>query len=96
MAKSKIRVFRLFDDEVVVSYSYDKEHGISLGEYPDFSETPRLTPCGRPWVNVTFEDCTLANNEFGDCGSCQHFFAEKAGDLIGVCTHEQNRVHRRE
>ncbi len=96
MPKTKTRVFRLYDDEITVLYAYNQEHDMYLGEYPDFSDTPRLTPCGRPWVNVTTEDCSLVDNEYGDCGSCRYLSTEKPGDLIGVCTHDEKRVHLRE
>ncbi len=96
MSADKTRVFRLFGDEVSVTYTYNDEHEIFLGQYPDFSETPRYTPCGRPWVNVVNESCTLAEDEYGDCGSCRHLKTEKPGDLIGVCSHDEKRVHLRE
>jgi len=92
MSEGKTRVFRLFEDKVTVSFIYNDEHKIFIGQYPDFSETPRYTPCGRPWVNVTSEDCTLSDNLYGDCGSCQYLRTERAGDLIGVCDHDDKRI----
>ena len=96
MSDIKMRTFRLFGDEICVTFTYSQEYGIYLGEYPDFSETPRYTSCGRPWVNVLKEDCPYANEDYADCGSCRYFCVEKSGDLIGVCENSKMRINQSE
>lgn len=91
VAESKYRSYRLDGDVIEVPFSYDSSTGMYFGEYPDFSETPRITPRGRRWVNAIGEGCQYADDAYGDCGSCPYFKPEQAGDLIGVCTHEKNR-----
>lgn len=93
---SKYRSYRLDGDVVEVPFSYDETTGMYFGEYPDFSETPRITPLGRRWVNAIGEGCQYADETYGDCGSCRYFIPEQTGDLIGVCTHEKNRVNTNE
>lgn len=88
MTKSKNRLYCLYDDTVEVIFSYDESSDRCFGEYPDFDECPRTTPCGRRWVNATKEDCPYADKNYGDCGSCQFFKCEHPGDLIGVCDNE--------
>mgnify|MGYP003400796120 CR=1 FL=1 len=85
MDRAKARVYRLDGDTIEVLFVYDENIGGYFGEYPDFDVTPRVTPNGHIWVNVTKEDCTYSDGEFGDCGSCKHFKSEKQGDLIGIC-----------
>ena len=79
------------DDAVEVNFVFDAESGMYFGDFPDFSETPRYTPCGRPWVNVTYEGCPYAEERYGDCGSCSFFCSENSGDLIGICENENLR-----
>ena len=88
MAKERRRIFRMDDDTVEVTFVFDNESGIYLGEFPDFAEEPRYTPSGKPWVNVTNDSCQYAENEYSDCGSCRFFSCEKSGDLIGICENE--------
>ncbi len=88
---TKNRLYNLYGDTVEVIFSYDEPLGRFLGEYPDFDEKPRFTPCGRRWVNATKEDCPFADNDYGDCGSCKFYRCESFGDLIGVCENEQMR-----
>ena len=89
--KTKTRLYCLYGDTVNVVFNYDEESGKYFGDYPDFEDNPRFTPCGRRWVNSTKDDCTCTENKYGDCGSCKHYVCEKAGDLIGVCNNEQLR-----
>ncbi len=89
MAKGKTRLYRLDGDTVEVSFSYDSQNDRYFGDYPDFSETPRRTASGKPWVNVTWDGCNFADEEFGDCGSCKYFRCERPGDLIGICENEK-------
>ncbi len=89
MSERKERIFSLDGDELTIELIYNAEHGIFIGDYPDFSETPRLTPNGRPWTNATFDDCPFADTDYGDCGSCNHFKTEMDGDLIGICTNKK-------
>lgn len=91
MADFKKRVYRLDDDTVEVAFIFDLETQLYLGDFPDFSENPKYTPGGRPWVNVTNDSCTFAEHEYGDCGSCKFFRCEQSGDLIGICENEHLR-----
>lgn len=61
--------------------------GLFLADYPDFEETPRYTPSGRPWRSVVSTGCPYAAGEYDDCGSCPHLMKQNRGDLIGVCCH---------
>ena len=90
------RCFTIDGDTVEVKRVFDEKIGLYIHDYPDFKENPRVTPCGRPWVNVTRDDCPYADKEYQDCGSCKFFICERAGDLIGVCDNEQLRLNRKE
>lgn len=94
MAERKKRLFRLDGDELPVEFVFNDEHGIFIGDFPDFYESPRITPSGRPWKNATFDDCPFADMHYGDCGSCNYFKTEKPGDLIGICTNNDLRKER--
>lgn len=85
---TKIRIVSLDQDTFELKYIYNEELEKYFGEYPDFNETPRYTPNGKPWVNVTDEDCPYCEGEYGDCGSCPYLLKEQEKDLIGICTHE--------
>ena len=87
-AHRKQRVYTLDGDTVTVEFTYNAESDMFFGDYPDFAETPRFTPQGRRWVNVTDDSCIFADGEYDDCGSCRFFRAERAGDLIGICENE--------
>lgn len=89
MIKTKKRLYRLSGDALEVIFVYDKDTDMYFGEYPDFDSTPRYTPDGKKWVNVTKDDCPYADMDFGDCGSCKYFECEKAGDLIGICNNKR-------
>lgn len=91
MADIKKRVYTLDNDTVEVTFVFDAETGMHFGKFPDFSETPKFTARGCPWVNVTNEDCPYAEKEYGDCGSCKYFRCEHPGDLIGICENENMR-----
>lgn len=91
MTEIKKRVYSLLGDIVEVNLVFDTESEMYLGEFPDFAETPRYTPCGRPWVNVTYDGCPYAEDKYGDCGSCKFFRCEHPGDLIGICENENLR-----
>ena len=90
------RRFTIDGDTVEVRRVYDEKIGAHIHDYPDFSKNPRTTKSGRPWVNVTKDDCPYADEKYSDCGSCKHFRCEKAGDLIGVCDNEQLRLQGKE
>lgn len=90
-AKTKTRLYTLYGDTVNVVFTYEEELNKYFGDYPDFNENPRFTPCGRRWVNSIKDDCPHTDNKYGDCGSCKHYICENAGDLIGVCDNEQFR-----
>ncbi len=89
MKKEETKVFCIDGDEVEVGLVYDEEIGRYVYDYPDFELTPRYTLKGRKWVNVTCSSCPYADKTYGDCGSCEFFTCEKAGDLIGVCSNEE-------
>lgn len=90
------RRFTIDGDTVEVKRVFDEKIGAHIHDYPDFKENPRVTPSGRPWVNVTRDDCPYADDNYGDCGSCKYFISENAGDLIGVCNNEQLRLQGKE
>ena len=91
MENKKHRIYQIDGDFLEVLFEYDEESGQYFGDYPDFEETPRYTPSGRPWVNVTIEGCPHADQEYDDCGSCQYMRREHPMDLIGVCDHNHYR-----
>lgn len=91
MEKTKIRTYELDGDSLEVTYRYDEDVGMYLGDYPDFAEEPRYTPDGKPWVTVFKEGCPYADKEFNDCGSCSFLEREQPGDLIGICNHKDCR-----
>ncbi len=85
MEKVKHKIFSLDGDIIEVKFRYDNECDVWHGEYPDFIESPRYTPGGRPWVATTKDDCLFATGEYGDCGGCEHLMKQDKADLIGVC-----------
>lgn len=89
--RPKLRTVMIDGDSVEVSRVYDPEIREYFDEYPDFQVHPRSTPNGKPWVNVTYDECPYADEEYGDCGSCRFFRSERPGDLIGVCDNENLR-----
>ncbi len=97
MQKTKIRSFCCDGDVVEIEFRSDEAGQRYFGLYPDFEESPRFTPNGRPWVNAMQDACEHGSNRFSpgdpciDCGSCWHFQKESEGDLIGVCDHENKR-----
>lgn len=84
----KKRSFCMDGDCVEVSLVYDPELKREIYDYPDFEEHPRTTPLGRPWVNVTKDNCPYSDEDYDDCGSCGYFRSQRPGDLIGVCDHD--------
>ncbi len=87
----KKRVYRLDEDVVEIEFYYDKESKRYFGDYPDFSENPRFTPSGRPWVNAIKTDCNYSKGNYNDCGSCEYFLREEHNDLIGICINRANQ-----
>lgn len=98
MQKIITRTFCLDGDICDIVFRLDEASGKYLGDYPDFSEQPRYTPNGYPWVEAVNDDCPLAESiypqehKYNDCGTCKYFQQEKSGDLIGICTHEGKRI----
>lgn len=84
----KIRLYCLDGDTLSVSLVYSEEIGQYIPDYPDFNSNPRYTPSGKKWVNVTQIGCPFADQNYGDCGSCEHFMCEQPTDLIGVCCND--------
>ncbi|MBQ8288418.1 MAG: hypothetical protein IJX76_06570 [Clostridia bacterium] len=95
--KTKVRSFCFDGDVLEVVFRYDDVSGMHFGEYPDFGETPRHTPGGRPWVNAIQDACQHGVNQYDsahqclDCGSCRFYLKEHPGDLIGICKNEHKR-----
>lgn len=96
MKRNKRKTISLDGDSLEIVFIFNEELRRHFGEYPDFSEVPRYTPMGRPWVNVTNEDCPFSEGEYGDCGSCPYLLKQSTKDLIGVCTHEKKRKDKNE
>jgi len=94
--RNKRKIISLDGDSLEIVFIFNEELRKHFGEYPDFSEVPRYTPMGRPWVNVTNEDCPFSEGEYGDCGSCPYLLKQSTKDLIGVCTHEKKRKDKNE
>lgn len=88
----KNRRYCLDGDTLDILFRYNKEYDMHFGEYPDFSEEPRYTKSGKPWVNSTFADCPHSSSDYGDCGSCEHFLRERENDLIGICVNSLCRL----
>lgn len=94
MEKSIVRQFVIDDDICEVVFRFDEDSGKYIGDYPDFEQSGRFTKSGLPWVNATQDGCKFGNHKYYpekpclDCGSCSFFTTEKAGDLIGVCSHK--------
>jgi len=88
LEKTKIRTYRIDGDSLEVLFEFREACGAWIGDYPYFKETPRRTPNGRSWRNVTYDSCPHADPEYGDCGTCPHLNREQPHDLIGVCFHE--------
>lgn len=97
MEDIKVRTFRLDGDICEVTYYYDSSLNRYFGDYPDFSEQPRYTVNGRPWMTAMQDGCMHGEERSGekngspDCGSCRYFLSEQSGDLIGICINEKNR-----
>ncbi len=92
----KKRIFQLDEDSVEVIFTKNDKFNIYFGDYPDFSENPRYTPNGRPWVNATRIGCPYSNIIYDDCGSCSHFLREHSSDLIGICINDAMRINKKE
>jgi len=102
MNKTITRVFSFDGDSCEVVFRYDPDFGKYFGEYPDFEETPKFTPRGRPWVTAMQDGCKHGQNKDDsanrclDCGSCIFFYRERLEDLIGICKNEKKCETRRE
>ncbi len=94
---TKVRSICVDGDSIAVTFTYDDQFGVWLGEYPFFKEEPRYTPFGRPWRNVSFTECPHHDSSsYNDCGTCHHLKKAEATDLIGVCFHEKLRLNEME
>ncbi len=85
----QIKIFSLDGDTIEIKFRYDAENDVWHGDYPDFIKKPRYTPNGRPWVEVTKDDCPHTTSEYGDCGGCEHLRKQADSDLLGVCMNEK-------
>ncbi len=88
------RIFQMDGDEIEVPLIYCEEMQQYIYDYPDFEKEPRISPRGRPWVNVTRDNCPYANDIYNDCGSCKYFRSQRPGDLIGVCDHAERNERK--
>lgn len=92
-----VRSFVIDSDICEVVFRFDSASGKFIGDYPDFEQSPRFTESGKQWINATQDSCEMGNHKYYpektclDCGSCSFFTTEKAGDLIGVCSHNSRR-----
>ena len=89
MQREKQRTFQLDGDLFTVSYHYDEDADIYIGQFPSFEEDPRYTPNGRPWKNAVSIGCPYAAGDYDDCGSCPYLIKADPQDIIGVCFHER-------
>ena len=89
MQREKQRTFQLDGDLFTVSYHYDEDADIYIGQFPSFEEDPRYTHNGRPWKNAVSIGCPYAAGDYDDCGSCPYLIKADPRDLIGVCFHER-------
>jgi len=90
--KTEIRTICMDGDCIDVTFRYDEQWKVWIGEHPFFKEEPRYTPAGRPWTNAVYNECPHHGGEkFNDCGTCPHFKKQNPKDLIGVCFHEALR-----
>ena len=92
MEQTKLKTFSLDGDTIEVKFRYDANCDVWHGDYPDFIENPRYTPTGRPWVDVTRDDCPYTTSEYGDCGGCLHLCKQDEADLLGVCMNDKLRT----
>lgn len=91
MSATKIETYRIDGDQIDVIFTLDTFSGAWIGDYPFFEEEPRITPSGRPWRNVTHDNCPFAAGAYSDCGTCPYLIKQASGDLVGVCFHEALR-----
>ena len=91
MQGEKLKTFRIDDDVLTVSYHYDQDTALFIGQFPEFEEEPRYTPHGRPWKNAVSTGCPYAAGDYDDCGSCPYLVKAEPTDIIGVCFHERLR-----
>lgn len=85
MEKIMYKTFSLDGDVIEVKFRYDSDCSVWHGDYPDFKDNPRYTSSGKPWINVTRDDCKYSTSRFGDCGGCEHLLKQNQSDLIGIC-----------
>ena len=91
MQGEKLKTFQVDGDLFTVSYHYDEDAEIFIGQFPSFEEEPRYTPNGRPWKNAVNTGCPYAAGEYDDCGSCPYLIKASPQDIIGVCFYERLR-----
>ncbi len=82
------KVYTLDGDSLEITFRYDELSQKHLGEYPDFTEYPRITPGGRKWVDVITEDCPYADGEDKTCGTCSFLLKQDEMDIIGICMND--------
>lgn len=84
------KIFKLENLEIKVKFRYCEKSGKYLGEYPDFEEAPLFTKSGKRIVTAVQDKCDgyKSEDDSVDCGSCDYYAPEQAGDLIGICNNE--------
>lgn len=91
--KTEIRTICMDGDSIDVTFRYDEQWEVWIGEHPFFKEEPRYTPSGRPWRNAVYNECPHHGGEkYNDCGTCPHFKKQNTKDLIGVCFNDALRI----
>lgn len=88
----KRKTFMIDGDALEITYTYDEQCRVWIGDYPYFEEEIRITPGGRRWRNVAHDNCPYADGSHGDCGTCPHLRRQSRSDLIGVCFHDALRA----
>lgn len=91
MQKTRLKTFHIDGDLLTVSYYYDEDAKIFIGQFPEFDDEPRYTPNGRPWKSAVSIGCPHAAGAYDDCGSCPYLIKAGPQDIIGVCFHERLR-----
>lgn len=91
MQTERLKTFLIDGDELTISYHYDEDARIFIGQFPEFEAEPRYTPNGRPWKSVISDGCPYAAGGYNDCGSCPYLIKDGPDDIIGVCFHESLR-----
>lgn len=89
------KIVTAFDKRFELYYGYyeehERQHGLPVPIYPDFSLNPEYTAEGHPFVTQMQEQCRHGTSRFaeGYCVDCPHY--SHGDDLIGICLCEKNK-----